>query len=194
MIFWSILRKIDSITLSINSRAFDLANARMLWICSIAIFLVLPTAIMKKILLSFALISSTLLVIRPAQAQLAGQNNVGASVIFGNGQTSLGIDSKFGLSDNLSVRPNVYFPNNTTTFGAALTYDFPSVDTERRLTPFGGVGVRFNSGGNNNNTTAYLTAGADYNLDSSIVLKANLSVPISSNDSTTVAVGGGLRF
>jgi hypothetical protein len=148
---------------------------------------------MKKLLISLAILSSTFLAIKPAQAQV-GQSNVAASILFGNGQTSLGVDSRFGLTDNFSVRPSIYFPNNTTTFGAAVTYDFPSVDTERRLTPFGGVGVRFNSGGNNSNTTAYLTAGADYSLDSSFILKANLNVPISSNDSTSVAVGAGIGF
>jgi hypothetical protein len=148
---------------------------------------------MKKLLVSLAILSSTFLAIKPAQAQV-GQNNVAASVLFGNGQTSIGVDSRFGLTDNFSVRPSIYFPNNTTTFGAAITYDFPSVDTERRLTPFGGVGVRFNSGGNNSNTTAYLTAGADYSLDSTFILKANLNVPISSSDSTNVAVGAGIRF
>jgi hypothetical protein len=148
---------------------------------------------MKKLLLSLAILSSTFLAVRPAQAQL-GQNNVGASVLFGNGQTSVGIDSRFGIYDSFSVRPSVYFPNNTTTFGAAITYDFPTVDAERKLTPFGGVGVRFNSGGNNSNTTAYLTAGADYNIDSLFVLKANLNVPLSSSDSTNVAVGAGIRF
>jgi hypothetical protein len=148
---------------------------------------------MKKLLISLAILSSTFLAIKPAQAQV-GQNNVAGSVLFGNGQTSIGVDSRFGLTDNFSVRPSIYFPNNTTTFGAAVTYDFPSVDTEGRLTPFGGVGVRFNSGGNNSNTTAYLTAGADYSLDSTFILKANLNVPISSNDSTNVAVGAGIRF
>jgi hypothetical protein len=148
---------------------------------------------MKKLLIPLAIISSTLVAIKPAQAQV-GQNNVAGSILFGNGQTSIGVDSRFGISDNLSVRPSIYFPNNTTTFGAAVTYDFPAVDSERKLTPFGGVGVRFNSGGNNSNTTAYLTAGADYSLDSTFILKANLNVPISNSDSTNVAVGAGIRF
>lgn len=148
---------------------------------------------MKKLLISLAILSSTFLVVKPAQAQV-GQNNVAASILFGNGQTSLGVDSRFGLNDNFSVRPSVYFPNNTTTFGAAITYDFPAVDTERKLAPFGGVGVRFNSGSNNSNTNVYLTAGADYRLDSTFILKANLNVPISSSDSTSVAVGAGIGF
>ena len=151
---------------------------------------------MKNLLFSLAILSSTCIAIRPAQAQfISGQNNVGPSVLFGNGQTSIGIDSRFGISDNISVRPSIYFPNNTTTFGAAITYDVPGIiDSERRLTPYAGVGVRFNSGGSNNNTNAYITAGADYNIDPSYVLKANVNLPISSNDSTTVAIGAGLRF
>ncbi len=149
---------------------------------------------MKRILLSLAILTSTFVIVRPAQAQL-GQNNVGASVQFGSGQTSVGIESRFGIYDNISVRPNIYFPNNTTTFGAAVTYDLQGVDSERKLTPFAGLGVRFNSGGNNNVTTGYVTAGADYNLDSTIVLKGNVSVPFTNSDgTTTVAVGAGIRF
>ena len=160
------------------------------------IFLFTLTDIMKNILLSLVILSSTFLAIRPAQAQLIpGQNNVGPSVLFGNGQTSIGIDSKLGVYDNISIRPSIYFPNNTTTFGAAVTYDAPGVlDSERRLTPYAGVGVRFNSGSSSNNTIAYITAGADYSIDPSYVLKANVNFPISSNDSTTVALGAGLRF
>lgn len=150
---------------------------------------------MKSLLLVLAILTAAFVGVQPAQAQI-GQNNVGPSVIFGSGQTSIGVDARFGISDNLSLRPNIYFPDSATTFGAAVTYDFQAVDPDRKLTPYLGLGARFNSGsGNNNTTTAYLTAGADYNMDSSIVLKGNLSVPFSSNGATTtVGLGAGFRF
>jgi hypothetical protein len=147
----------------------------------------------KFILSSLVILTTAVGIARPAQAQL-GQNNVGASINFGNGETALGFDARFGIADSLSIRPNIYFPASATIFGAAVTYDFPAVDTERRLTPFIGLGGRFNSGGNNT-STIYATAGADYSLDSSFILKGNLSVPFSNNGATTtVGIGAGIRF
>ena len=133
--------------------------------------------------------------VRPAQAGM-GQNNIGPSIIFGSGETSIGVSARFAISDNLSIRPNIYFPASKTIFGAALTYDLQSSDIERKLIPYLGLGVRFNSGENSNNvTTSYFTTGADYDLNSSLVLKGNVSVPFgSSGATTTVALGGGLRF
>jgi hypothetical protein len=149
---------------------------------------------MKNSLISSALLTAALVTVRPVQAGM-GQNNIGPSVILGSGQTSFGVDARFGLSDNFSLRPNIYFPDNTTTFGAAVTYDFQAPDADRKLTPYLGLGIRFNSGTDSNTTAGYVTAGADYNLDNSIVLKGNLSVPFSSNNATTtVGLGAGLRF
>ncbi len=150
---------------------------------------------MKRILLSLAIILGSFGLVRPAQAGM-GQNNIGPSVIFGSGETSVGVSARFGISDNLSIRPNIYFPASKTIFGAALTYDFQAPDSDRKLTPYLGLGVRFNSGENNNNvTTSYFTTGADYDLNSSVVFKGNVSVPFSSNGATTtVALGAGLRF
>jgi hypothetical protein len=149
---------------------------------------------MKNLFLSLAILTTALATVQPAQARM-GQNDIGPSVILGSGQTSLGVDARFGLSDDFSLRPNIYFPDNTVTFGAAVTYDFQAPDTDRKLTPYLGLGVRFNSGTDSNTTAVYATAGADYNLDNSIVLKGNLSVPVSStNATTTVGLGAGLRF
>ncbi len=149
----------------------------------------------KKILLSLAILLGSFSMVRPAQAGM-GQNNIGPSVIFGSGETSIGVSARFAISDNFSIRPNIYFPASKTIFGAALTYDLQAPDTDRKLIPYLGLGVRFNSGDSNNNvTTPYFTAGADYDLDSNIVLKGNVSVPFSSDGATTtVAIGVGLRL
>ena len=148
---------------------------------------------MKSLLLALAMLTSVFSTIRPAQAEI-GRNDIGPSIIFGSGDTSLGVAARLGISDNLSLRPNIYFEPSATVLGAAITYDFQAIDTDRKLTPYAGLGVRFNSG-NSNVTTAYFTGGADYSLDGGIVLKGNLSVPFSSNGaSTTVGLGAGLRF
>jgi hypothetical protein len=133
----------------------------------------------------------------PASAQVAGQSSIGPSVLFGNGQTAIGIDSKFGISENLSLRPFVYFASSGTDFGTSLTYDFPlrSTDNNILITPFLGASVDVNTGGNSI-TTAGLVGGADFDLSESLRLKASVIVPLSTDrgQTTGVAVGAGWRF
>ena len=180
-----LLRSIDSI--------FSNFDENNIYKSSTLIDLTLSKTTMKSLLLSLAILTSLFGTIQPAQAEI-GRNDIGPSIIFGSGDTSLGVAAHLGISDNLSLRPNIYFEPSATVFGTAVTYDFQAIDTERKLTPYAGLGVRFNSG-NNNVTTAYFTGGADYNLDGSIVLKGNLSIPFSSNGaSTTVGLGAGLSF
>ncbi len=152
---------------------------------------------MKKLLLIIAALTTTLAIVKPAQAQV-GQNDIGPSVLFGNnGGTAYGVNSRFGINNNLSVRPNIYFQDSRTTLGAAATYDFKLSDYNRELTPYIGAGVNFDVSNNNgsNNATGYALAGADYNLSDSLVLKGSVAVPFNSNNySTTVGAGVGLRF
>jgi hypothetical protein len=141
---------------------------------------------------------TTLGISRPASAQVTSQSSIGPSVLFGNGQTSIGIDSKFGISENLSLRPFIYFPNSGTDFGTALTYDLPLRNTDSTLliTPFVGGSVDYNTGNSTNVTTVSLVGGADFDLSDSLRLKASLIVPLSTDrgQSTGVAVGAGFRF
>ena len=132
-----------------------------------------------------------------ASAQVVGQSSIGPSVLFGNGQTAIGIDSKFGISENLSLRPFVYFANSGTDFGTALTYDLPLRNTDNNIliTPFVGASIDVSTGGNSI-TTAGLVAGADLDLSDSLRLKASLIVPLSTDrgQTTGVTVGAGFRF
>ncbi len=132
----------------------------------------------------------------PANAQ-SGQSSIGPSVLFGSGQTSIGIDSKFGVSENLSLRPFVYFPNNGTNIGTALTYDLPLRNTDSTLliTPFVGGSVAVNTG-NDSFTTVGLVGGADFDLSDNLRLKASVIVPLNNDrgQGTGIAVGAGLRF
>lgn len=158
---------------------------------------------MKKQIIAFAALLSSMATIgmtTPASAQsvpVVRQSSIGPSVLFGNGQTAVGIDSKFSLSDNISLRPFVYFPNNGTDFGTALTYDIAlrNNDSSLLITPFVGGSVDVNTGGNSV-TTVSLVGGADLDLSESIRLKGSIIVPLSNDrgQGTGIAVGAGFRF
>ena len=153
--------------------------------------------IMKKLLIAIAALTATLAIVKPAQAEI-GQNDIGPSIIFGNnGGTAFGVNSRFGIAKNLSIRPNVYFQDSRTSAGVAATYDFNLTGDNRELLPYIGAGVNFDVSNSNrsNASTGYALAGADYNLSDNLVLKGSVSIPFDSNNySTTFGVGAGLRF
>jgi opacity protein-like surface antigen len=154
---------------------------------------------MKKHLIALALLCSSLATFgasKPANAQ-PSQSSIGPSVEFGNGQTVFGIDSKFGISNNLSLRPFVYFPSGSTKYGTALTYDITLSNNAKtlQLTPFVGGSVDFNTG--NNNTTSFgLVGGVDLDLTDSLRLKGAVNVPLNNGQDrdTNITVGAGIRF
>ena len=131
----------------------------------------------------------------PARAEM-GKNTIGPSLSIGGGTTVIGIDSKFGVSDNLSLRPFVYFPSGNTEFGSSLTYDFNLSNTGNKvqITPFLGGGVTIGTGGVNTNTVISFVGGADFDVTDSVQLRAALDVPLSSGYSTSVQLGAGFRF
>jgi hypothetical protein len=147
----------------------------------------------------------TLAISKPANAQFV-QSSIGPSVAFGSGQTSIGIDSKFGVSNNISVRPFIYFPNGGTDFGAALTYDFNFTSNgdyysdglrQRSLfTPFVGASIDVNTSDRNSTTTVGLVGGADFALTDSLQLKGAIIIPLTNDrgQNTTFTVGAGFRF
>ncbi len=153
---------------------------------------------MKKNIVALVMICSsiaTLAMSAPARAGM-GTNSVGPSLLIGNGQTAIGVDSRFGVSDNLSIRPAVYFRDGLTAFGASLTYDFDvSRSSKLQLTPYLGGGVSVTSGGGVSRTDTFFTGGADFGISDSIDLKAALDVPLSSSNATTnVRIGAGFKF
>lgn len=169
---------------------------------------------MKTKLIAFVALLSSILTVgmtTPASAQVeppsplppssppqVRQSSIGPSVLFGNGQTAIGVDSKFSLSDNISLRPFIYFPSNGTDFGTALTYDIPlrNNDSSLVITPFVGGSVDYNSSNGNNVTTVSLVGGADLDLSDSLRLKGSLIVPLSTDrgQGTGISVGAGFRF
>ncbi len=155
---------------------------------------------MKKNIVALVMICSsvaTLAMSAPARAGM-GTSSVGPSLLITNGTTSIGIDSKFGISDNISIRPLAYFPNGGTIFGSSLTYDFDvSRSSKFQITPFLGAGLAFSSANNGggSRTDTFFTGGADFGVSDSVDLKAALIVPLSSNNSTTsITLGGGFKF
>jgi hypothetical protein len=157
---------------------------------------------MKTKLIAFVTLLSSILAVgmsSPASAQpVTRQSSIGPSVLFGNGQTAIGVDSKFSVSDNISLRPFIYFPSNGTDFGTALTYDIPLRNNESTLliTPFVGGSVDYNSSNGNNVTTVSLVGGADLDLSDSLRLKGSVIVPLSTDrgQGTGISVGAGFRF
>jgi opacity protein-like surface antigen len=156
---------------------------------------------MKKNIVALVMLCSSVAALgmgAPAKAEM-GKNTIGPSLGIGNGQTSIGIDSKFGVSDNLSIRPFIYFPSGGTIFGSGLTYDFNLTNTGNKvqITPFIGAAVAIGSPNNGrpSETTVGFTGGADFDVTDSVQLRAALDVPLSSNNSSTsVRLGAGFRF
>jgi hypothetical protein len=154
----------------------------------------------KQITIALAFLCSSVATFgmgKPANAQFA-QSSIGPSVEFGDGKTVFGVDSKFGIRENLSLRPFIYFPDGGTKFGTALTYDFNLINSANtlQLTPFVGGSVDFNTGNGNSTTSFGLVGGVDLDLSDSLRLKGAILVPLSNDrgQTTTVTVGAGLRF
>lgn len=123
-----------------------------------------------------------------------GNNYIGPSVNFGGGSTVIGVDSKFGIADHLSLRPYITFPSGGTTYGTSLTYDWDLRESPLPITPFIGLGINFNSVGSNTQTTGFAQLGADLNVSESFALLGSVSIPFNSSNSTTVTIGSGIRF
>jgi hypothetical protein len=126
-----------------------------------------------------------------------GKNTIGPSISLGGG-AAIGVDSRFGISENLSLRPFIYFGNGGTNFGTALTYDINlrTANGGNKFTPFIGGAVDIATGNNTSVTTASLVVGTEYELTDSIQLKAAINVPLtnSQGQSTDVTIGAGFRF
>ena len=154
---------------------------------------------MKKLYLLPAILMTLVAtaVTQSPQAALAGgigNNYVAPSVSFGGGSSVFGIDSKFGIADNVSLRPFVTFPSGGTEFGSSITYDFDLRQASFPVTPFIGLGLGIETGNSNNTTTGFAQIGADLNVSDSVALLGSVAIPFNNNSSTSVTLGAGLRF
>jgi opacity protein-like surface antigen len=144
---------------------------------------------MKKIL-SLVSIAALLATALPAAAQVKN-NYIGPSISFGSGDTAIGVTSKFGVADSISVRPFAIFPSGGTVFGASATYDFNLNDGSgaNPFTPYGGIGFVTTSA-SNSRSEVYFEIGADYDATESIMLNVNHRF----RDGGFTSIGGGFRF
>jgi len=154
---------------------------------------------MKKLSLLPAILMTLVAtaVTQSPQAALAGgigNNYIAPSVTFGGGSSVFGIDSKFGIADNVSLRPYVAFPSGNTQFGTSITYDWDLRRASVPITPFVGLGLNLETGGSNNTTTGFAQLGADLNVSDSVALLGSVAIPFNNNSSTSVTLGAGLRF
>ncbi len=154
---------------------------------------------MKKLSLLPAILMTLVAtaVTQSPQAALAGgigNDYIAPSVTFGGGSSVFGIDSKFGIADNVSLRPFVAFPSGRTEFGSSITYDWDLPQASLPITPFIGLGLGFETGNSNNTTTGFAQIGADLNVSDSVALLGSIAIPFNNNSSTSVTLGAGLRF
>ena len=141
----------------------------------------------------------------PTIAQADGdskENFIGPAITIGNGQSILGIEGKFNLTDNIAVRPSYSFTNlsgaGVTVFGGSATYDLSKDNSQ--ILPFVGLGVNFytvNMGGvTGSSTTGFAQAGVDINLNPGMAVTGDIKVPFDGNSvlGTVFSIGGGYRF
>ncbi len=134
----------------------------------------------------------------PARAEFGakGTSSVGPAIFVGNGDSVFGVDSKFNVSENLSLRPFISLPSGGVALGTSLTYDFETIRSYKfPITPFVGGGLAVYTGGSRSSTQAYFTGGAEFGISDTLDLRAALDVPLSSNNSSTnVRLGAGFKF
>jgi opacity protein-like surface antigen len=155
---------------------------------------------MKKNIVALVMFFSSIITIGMSTAIRAEvtQNTVGPSLMIGNGTTSIGIDSRFGISENLSIRPFVFIPENGTVFGSSLTYEFESSRASKfQMTPYlgGGVAIASTRNAGGSSTNVFFNGGADFKVTDSIDLKAGIEIPLTSSTAVAnVKLGAGFRF
>jgi opacity protein-like surface antigen len=145
--------------------------------------------IMKKFLALASIVAVTATAL-PAQAQFSQTQNqknyIGPAVTFGGGSTVFGATSRFGIADNISVRPFLAFGSGATVFGGSATYDF---NINGGFTPYGGAGL-YSSSSLFSNSGLYFEIGADYNASDTFVLNANHRF----NSGGITSIGAGFKF
>jgi hypothetical protein len=155
---------------------------------------------MKNILIKSAIFLTCIIlgVDRASQSAIAGgigNNYIGPSVSFGGGSTAFGINSKFGIADNVALRPFVIFPAGGTIFGSSITYDWDLRKSAVPITPFIGLGLAVGTGGGTSTTTGFAQVGADFDVSDSFALVGSVAIPFRSNNTnTSINLGAGLRF
>jgi hypothetical protein len=138
---------------------------------------------------------TTLFAAPPASAQMK-PSQIAPSLSFGGNRAVFGVDSRFPVAPNISIRPTIRFPSGGIAIGTSATYDFdPGSDT--RLEPYVGAGFNAYTGDNNNNganITGYAIGGADYSLTDRLALKGSAIIPFKSEYPVDITLGVGYKF
>jgi hypothetical protein len=139
---------------------------------------------------------TTLFAVQPIQAQ-EKPRQIAPAASFGGNRTVFGIDSRFPVTQNISIRPTIRFPSGGIVLGTSATYDFDIYGSDPRLEPYVGAGFNLYTGDNSNsgaNVTGYFIGGADYSLNDRLVLKGSLLIPFKSEYSADITLGVGYKF
>ncbi len=165
----------------------------------------------------FVTLASSLLVASGGRAE-ERKYDAGLAVQFGN-STSIGIQGRVGVADNISIRPEIFFNSSSTlesrqlgiqsnasgpSFGLAATYDF-KLDAQGQSTAYIGPKVSVSSLSSDpftiqgvpykaqvDETKIGLVAGVDYAVSSDFLVGANITYNLSR--STSVSDGNGSRI
>ncbi len=135
-----------------------------------------------------------LLSVSSASAAEDKQNYVAPSIGFVNSSTLYGINAKFGLAENIALRPFIQYKNSGTgtgtAYGASVTYNFQIPNS--RFIPYLGLGAAevTTTGSSSGSGGVYFEGGVDYNASESFVINANYK----SASSTWINIGAGYRF
>jgi hypothetical protein len=135
-----------------------------------------------------------LLSVSSASAAEDKQNYVAPSIGFVNSNTLYGVNAKFGLAENISLRPFIQYKNSGTgtgtAYGTSVTYNFQIPSS--RLIPYLGIGAAevTTTGSSSGNGGVYFEGGVDYNASDNFVINANYK----SASSTWINIGAGYRF
>ena len=149
-----------------------------------------------KMILSAILGIATLLIVQPVQAQTK-PNQLAPSISFGGSTSVFGVDSRFSVAPNISIRPTIRFPSGGVVLGTSATYDFDNYGMDSRFEPYVGAGLNIYTGDNNNNganVTGYAIGGADYSLNDQFALKGSVAIPFKGEYSTDITLGVGYKF
>jgi opacity protein-like surface antigen len=144
----------------------------------------------------------------------AKQNSIGPTLTFGSGSSTLGVEGKlhltenvFQVKNNLSLRPFVRFPSDGIDLGAGVTYDFDFARYSQ-VTPYAGIGLAslngifttpgpFGTPGTSqqiNQVTFYGQAGVEINASQNLSLTGNIQVPFNNKLNTNFSLGANYRF
>lgn len=162
----------------------------------------MKTRLIAALTLGFATASMMALPLAAnAQEKTTDYNYVGLGVGVGDLGTSdigLSVNSKFTVTDNVSVRPGVisdldFGSDGETVFLAPVTYDFDSLTDNGRLLPYVGGGLSVSTEGKGA-VGPLLTGGVDYRLTDRLTANGAVHWSLYGDSQVNGTIGLGYNF